>query len=498
QLAGCCLAYRRLYSGTTGWLEDSNSTFFQPNDQGTSRLNLSYTQPILRGRGRTYNTALVVLAQIDADIARDEFMRQLQSHLLEITRAYWTLYLERASLLQKAQLYERASSTLSEVEARRGMDAVGSQIARVRAAVADRRAQLIRAQTAVRNAQERIIALVNDPNIANVESLELVPVDQPTMALFPVDMKTSVSTALRVRPEIGQAIKQVRAACHRLGMAKNEILPQLDLLIQGYLAGLRGNDDVGGALEDQFSEGPGYSVGVRYEFPICNRAARARLLRRKLELRQLKNQFDTTAETLLLEVKTAVREVDTSFREMNAKYQAMAAAAQQLDYIQQRWRALAGEERSATLYLEDLLDAQQKLTDAEFGFLTANTTYNLALMNLKRAQGTLLQDESVTAEQIIECNLPTNVLNKGAVGHGDGQIPQQYIEPTTVLPEDAAPATPTSSQTPPSPTTQNQMPAQPASSPTQSSSTSSLTEMLIKDRSGKSTSSYDYYAPVNK
>ena len=39
--------------------------------------------------------------------------------------------------------------------------------------------------------------------------------------------------------------------------------------------------------------------------------------------------------------------------------------------------------------------AQERLTDAEYQYLSAQLTYNLSLMNLKRANGTLLLAEQV-------------------------------------------------------------------------------------------------------
>jgi hypothetical protein len=38
--------------------QDNNSVFFVPQNQGTSRLVMSYTQPLLNGRGEVYNTSL--------------------------------------------------------------------------------------------------------------------------------------------------------------------------------------------------------------------------------------------------------------------------------------------------------------------------------------------------------------------------------------------------------------------------------------------------------
>lgn len=393
--------------------QNNNSTFFQPNNQGTSRLRLSYTQPLRRGAGEVYNTSLIVLANIDADIAQDEFSRQLQSHLLEVTRAYWSLYLERVALVQKQQLFLRAEQIQEKLVGRQNVDVVGSQLVRVDAAVTARKAELVRAEMAVRNAQERIHALVNDPELANIVNLEIIPTDIPTRNSEQLNVGEILSTALQMRPEVNQALKQIRGACVRLGMSKNEMLPQLDLVLESYTAGLRGNSNIGGAFQDQFSTGePGYSVGLNYEIPIGNRAARARFQRRRLELRQLQNQFRTTVETLMMETKVAAREVRTADREFKAKYHSMEAASKRLDNIEQRWEALPGVESSIGLYLDDVLTAQQQLADAEFEFAKSETTYNLALMNLKRATGMLLQHEQV--HEAVSCvqGLPTRLLDK--------------------------------------------------------------------------------------
>ena len=412
------LARRNTYGGRFEVAQDlghqnTNSTFFQPNNQGTSRLRLSYVQPLLQGRGKVYNRSLIVLAEIDTSIAKDEFSRQLQSHLLEVTRAYWALYLERASLVQKRRLLERAEGVQESLQARAAVDVVGSQLARVTAAVTNRRSDLVRTEMAVRNAQDRIQALVNDPSLGMTMNLEMVPTDLPIRHAEELRVGDVLSTAIQKRPEVDQAIKQIKAACVRLGMSKNELLPQFDFIAETYVAGLRGQSDIGRAWTDQFSTGePGYAVGLTYEMPIGNRAAKARLQRRRLEVRQLQNQFNATVETLLMETKVAIREVRTSEREFEAKFLAMQAAEARLDNIEKRWDHLPGQDRSVGLYLDDLLDAQSQLTNAEFEFTRALTTYNLSLMNLKRASGTLLEAEMVTEGCTEICGLPTKILDK--------------------------------------------------------------------------------------
>ena len=392
--------------------QNTNSAFFQPNDQGTSRIRLGYTQPLQRGGGRVYNTSLVLLAKIDAAIAEDEFSRELQFHLLEVTRAYWSLYLERVVLVQKQKSYLRAKEILDDLN-RRMSDVTGSQLVRVEATVTERQSDLVRAEMAVRNAQERIHALVNDPMLASVVNLEIIPMDNPVRGVEPFEIGEVLSTTIQMRPEINEALKEIKAAGIRLGMSRNELLPQLDLTFDAYVAGLRGETELGDAWLDQFRTGePGYSVGLQYEIPMGNHAARARLQRRALELRQLQNSFRATVENLLMESKVAAREVRTSAREYQAKYHAMAAAAKRLETLEKRWAAIPGADSTIGLHLDNVLTAQAQLANAEFEFARAETTYNLSLMNLKRATGTLLQHEQI--ENGVACidGLPARILGK--------------------------------------------------------------------------------------
>lgn len=374
--------------------QDNNSSFFSPKNQGTARLTMSYTQPLLRNAGRVYNESLTVMARIDSDIATEEFTRKLQDQLFEVARAYWGLQLERAALLQKTRLFNATDEIVRKIESRQEIDSYQSQLIRARAALAARQSDLIRATQAVRNAESRIRALVNAPEFDNYDTIEIIPVDDPTVSLVDYKEAESVESALQNRPEVIQALEQIRAASVRLQMSENEILPALNLVMESYVAGLQGRSNIPQAWVDQFSVGePGYSAGIQYEIPINNRYARARLQRRQYELRQIQNQMRVATEKVKLEVLVAVREVDTSYREMKARFQAMQAAVRNRDYIRQRWELLPGEDRSASLVFDDLLRAQKAVADAEYEFAKSQITYNLALVNVKRSTGELLAIE---------------------------------------------------------------------------------------------------------
>lgn len=396
-----------------GW-QDTNSNFFLPSNQATTQLSVGLTQPLARGRGLTYNRSLIVLAQLDTQSARDEYSRQLQTHLLEVIRGYWGLHLERASLVQRVKLYESTKKIYEEIQARATIDAQRTQLVSAAAALEARRTDLIRAQAAVKNAETRLRVLSNHPAMGTSDAVELVPVDPLLADYYRTDLSMEMSTAIQRRPEVSAALRDIHAASVRLNMSRNEVLPQLNLVTRAYVNGLEGDSRLGTALGNQFIDGrPSYSVGLVYELPAGNRAAGARLNRRRIEARQLQSQYQVTVETVRGEVDIALRELRASYDELTAKSRTLAAAVTQADTLQARWRHAPGANGTGTLTLESLLDAQQRITEAEASLVTSQLTYCLAISNLHRANGTLLTVQNIDMIRMHENCLPRNAAEKG-------------------------------------------------------------------------------------
>lgn len=380
---------------------NSNSVFFQPDPQVKARLVVGAVQPLLNGAGIGYNRSIIQIAEIDSEIARHEFLRQVESHLLEITRNYWGLYLARGVYQSKLRAFDDASKTVSDLESRSDFDAVRQQVLRARAATAERKADLIRSESAVRNAEDRLKALVNDPAFKEVSALEIIPADLPVIESSPGDLQQAATAALENRPEIQQAFLQLKASAIRRDMSRNELMPVLNLLVEGYVGSITRND-WSGAHSDQFDATPGYSVGLRLDYPLGNNSAEARNLRRRLEMRQLVSQLRTTLETVLLEVKVAVREVQTAHRDLAAKYESMVASREDLDSFRKRREAMfLGGDTTAISYIEFLIEAQQRRAQAEENFLQAVATYNVALISLEKVKGNLLAYEAVETRRDI-------------------------------------------------------------------------------------------------
>jgi hypothetical protein len=102
----------------------------------------------------------------------------------------------------------------------------------------------------------------------------------------------------------------------------------------------------------------------------------------------------TLRSTLALvasEVDIAVREVETSYAEAMAKAQSVVAARTEVDHLEARWQLLAGDEGIASLALEDLLQAYERLLSEELTLAQSLAAHNVAVLKLRHATGTLIE-----------------------------------------------------------------------------------------------------------
>lgn len=375
-----------------GGYQKNNSIYLQPNPQGTTRLEVNYTQPLWRDSGEAFNRTGIIVAQLRANQASSETRSELENHLREVTRAYWDLYRFRALWLQQQKLVGSARQLYAVVQSRSEFDASQRQVLRAKASLASRQAGLTRAASRIRDAQARLRMLVGSPQMfANARS-EWTTVERPLAVPVPVNARQAVIEALEFRSDISGAIQEIHEVSVRVGAAKNQVLPQLDLLLGTYVAGLESGRDPWGAFENQFSDGgPGFSVGLAYEAPIGNRAAKSRLNRNRWELFQVIQQFRQTAETAIMEVEIASRETQTAYHDLLEKRLAIDATESEVAYLTERHRELPARDDSAILLIDNLLDAQERLARQESAFVDAQVAYALSWVELRRATGTLLR-----------------------------------------------------------------------------------------------------------
>lgn len=380
-----------------GGFQQNNSLFLIPNPQGTTRLEINYTHPLRRDGGRAVNHTRILLAKLDLQRARTETRLDLEQHLIAVTDAYWSLYQARVEWLQQHKLIQSAEELYQILLARQSVDSQQRQILRARAALMSRKSELARAVTKIRNAQSRLRLLTGSPSLRDANRSEWMPTDRPLAIEMETSLKQSVITALENRSDVTQAIRKIQAVSARVGAAKNQVLPRLDLILGTYVAGLDDERDTFGAFGRQFSEGrPTYSAGMLFELPVGRRAARARLERSRWEFSQAINDFRQTSETVFTEVEVAVRETKTVYDEMLAKRLAIQAAEAEVAYLKQRWVELPDPNESPVVLIDNLLASQQRLTEEERSLVAAQVDYAMSWVKLRQVSGVLLQFHPLT------------------------------------------------------------------------------------------------------
>ncbi len=372
--------------------KNSNSTFFLPNDQGYSRLFLNLTQPLLQGRCIDVNRSLVLNARFESDAAQAAYHVALQKQLVRVSETYWSLFYERASLLQRKRHVAAAQAIVEQLAGRVKHDVPRNEVLRASAAVAARRAEIARSETEIRNLEARLRSLVTAPDLLAERTAELVPVQVAQLLEISFDYELESENALAMRPELADLSARMRAAEARIRLASDQTKARLDIVAEGYLAGRRGNSEVFGAWSDQFSTGrPGFATGLLYERPVHNRAATAALRQRKLELAQVHHLINEAQETIRAEVETAVRNVDATKAEMRSRQAAWQAVLDEVAYLNDRWLSLGNDPRFGQIQLDELLRAQDRQLLEEQSLLKATVQFQRAILEVQRATGALVR-----------------------------------------------------------------------------------------------------------
>ncbi len=367
---------------------DTNRTTFIPGKQTESRTTVALVQPLLRGGGFNHNDTPRRIANMDTQIAIEEFRRQAEAHLLETERAYWNLYVARAVFIQKSHLAGHGQRLATQVRNRAEIDADPVLISRAESLASRWRADAVRAKAAVDNAEFRLAALVNAPKLGP-GNVELLPASAPNGALHILRREDRLEDIFENRPELQQAILQYEAALLREGMAANESLPELDLVLEANIAGGADGSDRSGAFRDSRGE-DGQVVGLKFSVPLGFDERDARYKRRRLETIQQERQVLAVVATVLSEIDVSANEYIIATQDLHAQRQAQQAAQKDLQTLRNRWNDGVGSDQGIAV-LSALLDSYERVQLNEQSVATARATREIAAANLARARGVLLQ-----------------------------------------------------------------------------------------------------------
>jgi len=353
-----------------------------------NQLIFELRQPFLRGFGLDYNRAQIELSKLDRRISLQQFSRDLQETLLNVERAYWQLKQARAAVVISARLLAAFDYIYNIVENRKGFDTYLIQLGQIRSRLELREAEFVSRKANVRNAEDALKALMNDPDLNMAADVEIIPTDDFALDPVLVDRLGEVQAALDFRPELKQAALQIEKARVAIGAAKNQALPRFDVLFRFFVDGLGGNLDNAfrQLARNDYNE---YYVGIEFEWPIGNRGPEAAVRRARLQQAQAIANQRAQIEQIINEVHRAIRDLQVAYEQIPSTLRSAQASEDQLRATVARQLA----KDPANLEVE--LNATESLASARDSLANTLANYNVSIATLEQKKGTLLKYNNI-------------------------------------------------------------------------------------------------------
>jgi outer membrane protein TolC len=392
---------------------NSNIVSVSPADR--SIVNFSVAQPLLRNLIWNAPWTRVKTSRILANEELENFRRDVMDTVRDIEGAYWGLIANEEQLRVEEKSLETAQALLDQTRTQYEVGVVSKvEVTEAEAGVAAREFSRITAENTYRDAQDRLINLVLGPNLTAESKLIIEPTDRPEDYIaYDIDVEEAVRKALQLRPELAVAQREIERQEVQLKFAKNQRLPQVDLVGEYGQEGLSGsanpncnilgmvacgvNPATGNDYADSYNDfftgdaANRWFAGGVFSIPIPNTAARHGVSRQELELRRAVVQKRQVEQQIVLEVRLAARNLSSAQEGIEASQRRVLAAEEQLRA--ERIRLEYGE---STPF--DVLLRERDLVGAETEKIFAFRVYRTSVTDLDRFQGTILQTRNIAID----------------------------------------------------------------------------------------------------
>lgn len=359
-------------SGTRARIEDPRTE---------SSLELTFTQPLLKGFGITVNRAGIEQAKNTTAIADQQVIQVILDTVFEVQQAYWALVFRNQDLIAKRESQKLAEDFLAENKVRVELGTLAPiELVQAETRVKTREGDVILAEAAVENAEDRVKEILNLPATLADWVLRIRPIDSPSFTpVTRIPVEDMMEEALKSRPDFLQSQLQIDTLEIDQRVARNQLLPQLDFQAIGRLDAF-GGDFLDSAANLDQTDGYFWAVGLTVEYPLGNRFARQDLRKRRLLIQQARVDQRKLRQLIVRQVRQAIRDLDTTSKRVEVTRSATRLAQTQLEAEQEKFRL-----GLSTSFV--VLDFQEDLTIARSEEVRAINEYNIALARLDQITG---------------------------------------------------------------------------------------------------------------
>jgi outer membrane protein len=372
--------------------------------QLTSNINLNDTQSLLRNFKFDQVRQQVAVSAKLRDLSDIQLQAVIAQTIRNVKNAYWDLNYAINNLAAQRQSLELAERSLRDNQRRVEVGTMAPiDIIQAQAEVALNEQNVIVAEASISQAQDRLRALIFDPDMPNFWTTEVEPTDVVLFREQAVDLDSIVRNALDKRSDVLQAKNSLQQSDVNIRYFHNQVLPDVSASVNYVAVGTGGvqlsavdysafasgtiptrnvvaNRGFGSVLGDVVQNAfPNWTVGVSVNYPLGSSTAESNLARARLQYQQAQTQI----KNLLLQVQTQVREAARQVQTNQRRVKSSSASRE----LQEK--KLEAEEKKqaagmSTTFL--VIQAQRDLAQARTLEIQAISDYNKSLVDLEAVQ----------------------------------------------------------------------------------------------------------------
>ena len=359
-----------------GVKQEDKTIVTNPDEEYKTNLSLTVTQALLRGRGLDVNLVNLRQARIDTRASEYQLRGLAQSLLAEVENAYWEYTLAKEEVKIYEASVELGVRLIKETRERIQLGQLArTEVYFAESETAQRRQDLINAQSRRANARLTLLRLMNPSgeNFWQQKLVLLTPPERVDPQLEGVDQHIKV--ALLMRPDLNQARLAFQKGELEVVKTKNGVLPKLDFFVSLGRTGYA--DSFGGSVND-FADGQGglnVYAGLRFEFPLGNRAPKALHRKSTLALEQESRSLENMAQLVAKDVLSAYIEIARSSKQIVASSATVKYQREKLGAEIEKYRFGKSTMLNVSQTERDLVESQVQAVQSVIDYIKSLTQF---------------------------------------------------------------------------------------------------------------------------
>ncbi len=381
----------------------------------TADLALKIQQPILQGGSYKANSRAILIAKNNLRVADITFLQQATVTISEVLTLYYDLVTFRDQLELSKKALDGSRSLLDQNRKRMEMGLISQ--ADVNESEASVSAYEQEVQTSQTQVEEQELTLKSVLTRKGLESPAILKAHVILTDRFDPEVKNDnldlqpqeiAEVAIRQRPEVATSNIELHNKQLSLLGTREALKPTFNVYVELQTNALAGRlnryvtasganpaqfiGDYGTATSQLFRGiYPDYNVGFQMNVPLTNRAARADMMRDRIDLQQQEIDAQKTRNAIRLQALKSAFALRQARSEYKARVALRGLREHTLDTQQKMFEL-------GTASIGDLMDAQRKLQLSRQEEISALNTYTRATINLDAVLNETLEHNLVRLE----------------------------------------------------------------------------------------------------